>query len=397
MSARGRGRRSLGINTSIVSTSRENDRFGEVIDDATRARESRKFRHKRLMAIRQLLPNDRTSKCLWVQIARYVEIWKTNKNAVKSVAHVRAHYRGVMTCGSIWTCPVCAAKISERRRIELRETIDAARARGLSVLMVTLTLQHNRREVYKDLVEVLRLAWRKMQGGRWWGNFKSALGLFGHVTSLEFTVSLDNGGHPHLHVLIFVEAQDVDVNKLRELVSARYTHILKKLGRYAHHKHGVLVQTGDDAVGDYIAKYGGDDRNAKTWGLDAEMTKGLVKSGLQHGEHYTPFQLLDLYMLGNMQAGRMFVQYVEAFKGRNQLTGLTQLRRRLGLDASMTDEEIAEAGEADSAKFVTLDGDGTQWRRIRERGGEVLDVASVSDYRTFRDYMARQFGIMLDD
>ena len=46
--------------------------------------------------------------------------------------HNKAFYQGLMSCGGIWTCPVCAAKISERRRQELKQAIEAAQALGLS-------------------------------------------------------------------------------------------------------------------------------------------------------------------------------------------------------------------------------------------------------------------------
>ena len=34
-----------------------------------------------------------------------------------------AYYCGLETCGNVWLCPVCSAKIHHRRAAELRETL----------------------------------------------------------------------------------------------------------------------------------------------------------------------------------------------------------------------------------------------------------------------------------
>ena len=62
--------------------------------------------------------------------------------AITSNAGV-CHYAGLATCGSIWACPVCSAKIRNTRA----EEISAAAARwdlaGNSVYMITLTAPHD--------------------------------------------------------------------------------------------------------------------------------------------------------------------------------------------------------------------------------------------------------------
>src|SRR5260370_40243977 len=59
-----------------------------------------------------LLPNERVAFCMR-------RIQATTVDVLYSPSRQSAHYRGLMVCGSIWVCPICAAKISERRRIEL--------------------------------------------------------------------------------------------------------------------------------------------------------------------------------------------------------------------------------------------------------------------------------------
>lgn len=65
-------------------------------------------------AARRILPKSRTAKCL--RLRRFdkaeIEVWRAKQ-------HGTAHYGGLQTCASVWACPVCSAKISERRRAEL--------------------------------------------------------------------------------------------------------------------------------------------------------------------------------------------------------------------------------------------------------------------------------------
>ena len=59
---------------------------------------------------RDILPDSRTAKCLRIRAHdKDVQVWKS-KN------HKTASYGGLQTCGSVWTCPVCGAKVVERRR-----------------------------------------------------------------------------------------------------------------------------------------------------------------------------------------------------------------------------------------------------------------------------------------
>src|SRR6266849_5900961 len=59
---------------------------------------------------RAILPNERIAYCL-----RQVNPIAAGVEVYHSPEHRRAHYGGLFVCGSIWMCPICAAKISERR------------------------------------------------------------------------------------------------------------------------------------------------------------------------------------------------------------------------------------------------------------------------------------------
>ncbi len=74
-----------------------------------------------------------------------VEVWHLHEL-------VRARYGNLQTCGSVWACPVCGAKITERRKIELTAALVAAKELGWVVVMATYTVRHNASDALPDLL-----------------------------------------------------------------------------------------------------------------------------------------------------------------------------------------------------------------------------------------------------
>ena len=96
---------------------------------------------------RDILPDSRTAKCLRIRAHdKDVQVWKS-KN------HKTASYGGLQTCGSVWTCPVCGAKVVERRRGEIQQAMAMHRACGGEVHLLTLTVPHTRFDVLETLLE----------------------------------------------------------------------------------------------------------------------------------------------------------------------------------------------------------------------------------------------------
>jgi hypothetical protein len=55
-----------------------------------------------------------------------------------------AGYSGLASCGSVWACPQCAAKIVTRRADELSTVMRAVDEAGGSAFLLTLTMRHSR-------------------------------------------------------------------------------------------------------------------------------------------------------------------------------------------------------------------------------------------------------------
>ena len=322
--------------------------------------------------------DQRVAKCYRARVKPFVEVLHSAK------IH-KAHYGGLMTCGSVWMCPICSAKITERRRLEL-ESVNAVE---LSCFMVTLTLQHGRDDSLKTVQSHLSDAWRKMRGGRWYQKFQKEFLIMGSVTGTEVTYGLESGWHPHKHVLIWsrLPFQKLDTDAIRDLISGRFEYILAKMGRYVSPIHGVDVRKGNDLIREYVAKFGHEPKESG-WSLAAEITKAPVKVGLRFGDHYTPFQLLDLYLAGSMQAGRLFREYALTMKGTKQLVWSRYTREMFGLDDELSDEEIAAMQEQDAVILALLKPE--HWRVIlkKEKRAALLEVANTGNVEYLRVFLA---------
>lgn len=107
---------------------------------------------------------------------------------------------GVMTCGHIWTCPVCSRKL---RTVRLAKLTHAIRMAGGTWQMLTLTVRHRDGMPLRSLHGGLMAAWRRArQGGATQRIWRERVTASARAT--EITRS-SNGWHPHLHVLVRTE------------------------------------------------------------------------------------------------------------------------------------------------------------------------------------------------
>lgn len=343
----------LAIGASSVSPSGDPDR-------AIRAK-SRAHRYKLRRAARHALPAERVAKCGRVPTGQMVDVRRGDYGCA---------YSGLSSCGSVWLCPVCAAKIAEQRRIDVRDTIRAHRAAGGSIRMATFTIPHNRIQTASELRSLVANGWRKVQGGKKWIAAKTAAGVVGSVRALEVTHG-GNGWHPHLHVLFFIE-KDADpeaVEAFGFFAFERWAKIVSDAG-YGECTAEAFswqdaAESDDDAVGDYVSK----------WGADRELTNGHKKRA-RAGR--SPWQILEDIAAGDRRSVMLFRDYAAAFKGARQLTWSRGLREMYGLRDLQTDEQILSASEQVEERLPML-GSLTRkcYRQVvkRKLEAELLDVA----------------------
>jgi hypothetical protein len=289
---------------------------------------------------------------------------------------------------------VCAAKISERRRIEVLAAMEAWKAEGGVVNLLTLTCPHQRSDDLNELIikqaKALNTFWKDRQVKRVLLEMEN----IGHIKATEATHGrlspVNNGWHPHYHILLFNRLEP-QLMRYSELLNAHMTDWkvrlylqwsnackLAGLGEPSF-KHGIDLQDGNKA-----------DRYMSKWGLEDEITKGHIKKAL-HGE--TPFDFLRAIELDpdDKQAKALFIEFATVFKGKRQLRWSKGLKDRFDVQEK-NDDQLAEEKEdfAEVLGLITID----QWRDVLavEGRGVVLSAAYRGGWPAVCAYLAQIQG-----
>jgi hypothetical protein len=310
---------------------------------------------------RRLMPRERVATCMWGVKPGVSQV------AVLLSPQGQAHYGGLMTCGSVWVCPICAAKITERRRTELQAAVEAARAAGLRVLLLTYTFSHHAHQRLERLVGALLEATKAMKSGRRATQRNEAYGVIGAVRALECTYGDENGWHPHTHELVFLP-QEADAEAYASEVREAWAAAAARIGM-AMNEHGFDWSDTNERIADYVSKFG----REPEWQESSELTKWHIKRA--GGERMTPWDLLRASAEGDEQASALFVEYAVAFKGRRQLFWSPGLRETLRLGEELTDEELAEEPQEEAVFLGGLTRQ--QWHLVlmNDARAEVLAAA----------------------
>lgn len=311
----------------------------------------------------------------------------------------KAHFGNVVRCGSIWTCPVCAKKITEKRREELsianelwkfgvaiktfnfktvpfyselkelKKTFvgpirpDINYFRGYTYL-ITLTNPH----YANDNLENLRLKQKNAMvdffGHRFGKSIFKRMGKHYHITNYEVTYG-QNGWHPHHHILVFSDRY-LSIHEFSEIhtdLSNHWANCISKSGlrNLKDNEKSIACDLQDGTYADqYIAK----------WGIEHELTKGHIKKGKEGG--LTPFDLLRLSFEDkpikssyfNLFTGQqvnqekkpseLFKEFAYAFKGAIQLSWSRGLKDVFGL-RDIQDSEIMDEVTEEAVLLTTLE------------------------------------------
>jgi uncharacterized coiled-coil protein SlyX len=227
-------------------------------------------------------------------------------------------FAGLMRCGSVWSCPVCAARVRGQRAADLERYASAWLGAGHGLYLVTLTVPHwshvrladyvddKGRTVPGQLSKLLE-GWRGIAQGSWWTGravvrggapvpwemrgaylddpsfpaaslieeratedgpvvwkrgFASRYGIAGTTRTAEITDG-KNGWHSHLHALVWTEepASRETAERLSGELSRRWAARCKAVGLPTPDpKVGCRVdpatrdKSGQAALARYIAK-----------------------------------------------------------------------------------------------------------------------------------------------
>lgn len=246
--------------------------------------------------------------------------------------HKKAFYSGLQVCCSVWVCPICAAKISERRRLEILTAQNQHTQGGGVSYMVTLTIRHKKWQTLKGNMDKFRQALKKLRSGKRYQAMTTELRLRGIIRSVEVTYG-NNGWHPHSHELWFLDGR-LTVKQYDAFFSELYqlwVSACRKSGlELPTRKHGISIKYSLSSS-EYLTKIGHDQH----WGSSSELTKSMQKRG--HGS-LTPFDFLR--RVETSQNERLFVEYANATFGWRYVFWSPGLKKQFNL-AEKTDDEIA--------------------------------------------------------
>lgn len=304
---------------------------------ATEHKDSLKRCH--LWRIPQVMRDNLEDK--WITPPDSVEVWRS---IVPEGQKATAHYRGLESCKSVWKCPVCSARIVERRCEHLESLVQAHADAGGTLVHITYTVRHVAADTAFALVRCLRDAYRKLTASR---RYKALAGSFlGTVRAQEVTYGVKNGWHPHYHVLCFVKPGIVvDPVRLQRTLHDLWKVYAARAGVGApSREHGVKVRVAKsqlDLLADYVAKFN-KASVGELWGAEAEMTRWINKSG--DADRFQPFDFLRGGMIGDesLPWKELWQDYCRAFKSQAQLVYSKGLSKLYAV-TEMTDQEAFDA------------------------------------------------------
>ncbi len=270
----------------------------------------------------------RVSKCL-----KSIAYGKDGVNV--EIYDERARFGNLMTCGNVWTCPVCSRNISRIRAREANAALAWARQEDedgirATPMMMTLTARHGRRDDLATLVRGQLDAKKMMFQSKRWRRIKPRLA--GFIIAFEITWG-KNGWHPHFHIICLVKtSSEKEALKILAMKSV-WLHCLRSNG-LSGSGHGFDL-AGAAKAGSYIAKFGAADgiktsdlvkrisdaKKSQDWTLADELTAQHCKKATRKpGAGRNPWELLEDYTHeDDKQAGALFIKFAEVFHGRQQL------------------------------------------------------------------------------
>lgn len=265
---------------------------------------------------------------------------------------------GIISCDSVWLCPVCNLKKSAQRGNLIRQTDN----NGFYQVMLTLTLQHDISDSLGDLLSALKDASSELKQGGFWQRIKKEFKIKAYITSTEITFGL-NGWHPHIHMILYFDGiPDIDI--LWEKLVQRWIHVCGKVGRYASRFHSLnLTRSSGDRSADYMTKFRG--------GLSYEMTGQFNKSS---GKGLTFWDLV------RRRDRKKVIEYAESTFGLKSMTWSHNAKSILGIE----EENLNDDDEIE----VLADIPDKVWNLIRSKAlqGVVLELAEL-DQGKLKEYL----------
>ncbi|HEY0468273.1 MAG TPA: protein rep [Polyangiaceae bacterium] len=267
----------------------------------------------------------------------------------------RAHYGGLLRCGSVWACPVCGSAIRAGRAEEVRRAVE--RHGSKRALLLSLTVRHGLGHALRGVRQGVAKAWTRMIRGAPWKRFAKRIGLVGLIRALEVTHGPENGWHPHIHALVLTgrTLDDAEVSDAAIWLSERWQECVQRALGEEHrpdYAHGCDLRSCHSA--DYIAKLG------------LELT-APGRSKRAKRQNRTPMEIAyDFVTEGLRRDADLWTDFCESMYGARMLTWSRNLRRKLGLPTEVSDDDLAQQTETNEILALIP---GQAWDAMRDTLG----------------------------
>lgn len=309
---------------------------------------------------------------------------------VRRTAAGAVGYAGLATCGSVWACPVCNAKIQAHRRLQVGVGLANGLGDGGGAAFGAYTLQHRQGQPLAGLWGSLSACWKSVQQSRAVRAQRAAMGFYGSLRAAEVTHGA-NGWHPHLHPVHLFErpVTPAEVAALHRVEFRAWRSAAVRLGlsapaAAAQDLHRVEPERFGDAMGDYFTK-AAYPVTAVGWEVTSTQTKTRTRAAASR----TPWEVLrDFYTTGDLADLDLWREWEKASKGRHALDWSRGLKARLRVDqvGDDSDEDTAGAvvGTKDDTGFWVTD-----WAPVVATpalGARLLGVVAGEGWDAGRDF-----------
>lgn len=245
----------------------------------------------------------------------------------------KSYYKNLISCTSVWACPMCRFKILQKRKSEIIELSKAAQADGLFMGFLTLTMQHNKQvnaDEFRSDIKDLTEAWRYIMSIP---SLKKKIKecRFEYIRALDNRYNLVNGFHPHLHTVVFADTREnveMIANMIIDYYQARFPEVLR-----VYQVYEPVYSDPDEKLEQYITKSG----------MAEEITDPGLNKKSDSSIH--PLDTLSLLLKGDYgiyskeQCIQIYNDYIRATKRVRSITYSKGFKKRYGI-VDITDEEI---------------------------------------------------------
>lgn len=285
-----------------------------------------------------------------------------------------AHLGNVQLCGSVHSCPVCAAKIRQQRATEIDRAVRLHLDSGGSALFQTLTLPHDFGDHLASLLKLTANAFRKVVGGRGYLEDKADYSISGTIRASETTFG-KAGAHPHLHVIFFCdrELSNGEIRTLHARLFSRWAAAVESVG-YRPPLIGLcpIERVTARGLGGYVQKLVLTDDSNRPLGM--EMTRHDLKTARRKGR--TPFQVLrDFADTGDCADLDLWHEWERASQRTQSLTWSKGLKARFKVKETSDEELAAQKVGGDLVTELTP----ADWELVKTEHLGVLTVLEIAE------------------